>query len=279
MWQRFSYFCIGVAILLSGCLSRQVVPIAYVTGSPTPARAARSSDYGDTAKAIAFALGEELKLSSFETVLYVYPSLNDFKSGFVEELQGKPEQAAASSGSVALANCKHKKILVNGYWFRRVAWRSQVKTLAHEMTHVTQFAMGQWKCREAHAWITEGFANWMAGRVLERLSVDTFASWREEFLREMNEHRTFRALPSLRQLSNYADWEYMARSLGYGATYGQAFFAVDYLIQRCNLDAVVKYLSSFENSADREANFKAAFGFEFSAFEAEFAAHVQKLTT
>jgi len=277
MTRRSSYWFFCVAVIIAGCAGQQVLPISYTTGAPAP-HLRRSSDYGDTATAIAFAMVEELKLPKFETVLYIYPSLSDYKAGFVNELQGSPEQASASSDSVAISNCQYKKILVNGHWFSRVPWTAKVKTLAHEMTHVTQFALGKWSCREAHAWITEGYANWLAYRILDKLSVDNFASARGEYLKAVAEFKSFRTLPSLAAISHYPDWDYTTRSMGYEATYSQAFLAVEYLIERNGLEGIVKYLSLFEDSEDAEANFKTAFGAEFSTFEADFNAYFLKLS-
>lgn len=60
-------------------------------------------------------------------------------------------------------------------------------------------------------------------------------------------------------------------------TYGQAFLAVDFLIQRKGLPAVVEYCRRLGQSEDRLANLEAAFGQELSAFERECTTYLQSL--
>lgn len=277
MSRQSTYIQLSFVFVLSGCFAPQVIPIRYRSGSGTPS-IERWSDYSVQAAAIASALARELELPSFEGVLYVYPSHNDFKKGFEKELKELSETALSSDVVAALAICSEKKILA--YWSSSVPWIAQVKSLTHEMTHLSHFALGKWTCsRPGHAWLMEGFANWMAFRILEGLSVDTFKASHEDFLHGVREFRIRQEFPSLKQLSPYRDWPDMVQTLGYSGTYQQSFFAVDYLIERKGLDSIVKYFTFFEQSADADKNFKAAFGFEFPDFEIDFSNYLTKISS
>jgi hypothetical protein len=54
--------------------------------------------------------------------------------------------------------------------------------------------------------------------------------------------------------------------------YDEAFAAVDFLMRRRGPRAVVRYFELFAGSADRLANFRAAFGEDLPAFERAFRA-------
>jgi hypothetical protein len=267
----------GAAFLLAGCLAgRQVITVSYTPEDPKP-EPIRSYDYERAARVIAYTVAEQLNLPRFETVLYFYPSLKDYEAGFITELEAKSELASARSHALAIANCKYKKVLVNGHWFSRVAWPNRVKTLAHEMTHMAEFQLGNWRCIAPHAWLTEGFAHWSAYKVVEKLGLDTFAAARNELIQNIADFKSGRTLPQLSRLASPADWDYNARSLGLESTYAQAFLAVDYLIERKGLSAVLNYFALFERSRDRADNFKTAFGEDVSVFDADFGAHLKKI--
>jgi hypothetical protein len=269
---------VGLAvILLAGCLtSRQVIPVSYQSESAKPS-AGRIGDYETAIKAISYVMVEELKLPPVEAVVFIYPSLSEYESGFVAELELTPSRAAGMTHTLAIANCKHKKILANGHGLLRVPWRSRVKTLAHEMTHLTQYALENGRCGSPHTWIMEGVANWVAYEITESLKLDSFVKAKETFLEEVARIKFTRTLPLLNQMSTSADWDYWGRSLGTESTYAQSFLAVDLLIEQKGLPAAIEYFGLFGRSNNRADNFKTAFGEDVSVFEEKFNVHLKKL--
>lgn len=264
-------------LLLAGCMtSQQVVPVSYTPGTAKPS-ADRVGDYESAVQAIAYVMVEELKLPAIDTVVIIYPSLHAYEAGFVAELGSTPSQAAAKTHTLAIANCKHKKVLANGHGLSRHPWRARVKTLAHEMTHITQYALGNSRCGSPHSWLSEGVANWVAYTVLESLRLDSFAKGKDAFLDNLSKVKSYQTIPSLSQISSSSDWDYLVRSLGIEATYAQAFLAVDFLIEQKGLPAAIEYFSFFGQANNRAANFARAFGEELSVFERKFSAHLQKL--
>jgi hypothetical protein len=70
---------------------------------------------------------------------------------------------------------------------------------------------------------------------------------------------------------------YLVTDFGYQATYGQALIAVDFLIEKKGLPAIVEYFRLFGKLNNRERNFTTAFGEPMSAFEEKFSKHLQML--
>jgi len=177
----------------------------------------------------------------------------------------------------AIANCKNKKILVNAHGLARTPWSGRIKLLAHEVTHIVQYQLADSRCGSPHRWTTEGFADWVALKVLEGLKIDSFAKAKEKSLERLGSFKSSRTLPLLSQISSAADWEYLVKSLGNEATYGQAFLAVDFLIERKGLPTVLEYFKLFGRSNNRQSNFATVFGESVSTFEREFSGQLEKL--
>jgi hypothetical protein len=275
MTRRSALLQLGFLFVLPGCLAPELIPISYISGSGG-LTLSPSSDYRVQTAAIASELVTELRLPNFQGVLYVYSSLDEFKVGFVKEGDAGGS-TDLNNEAEAVTACKSKKILA--YWSSRVPFAMRVKLLAHEMTHLAHFALGNWSCsRREHAWLMEGFANWMAFRTIERLSVTTFNAEREDFLNGIRAFRSKQEFPSLKLLSTYEDWLKMRQAYGYSGTYQPSFFAVDYLFQRNGLDSIVKYFTLFQHSADADSNFKSAFGLELADFERDFSNYLATLS-
>lgn len=262
--------------LIVGCLTaRQVVPISYGGGDAAAPLATR--DYDAAVKAIARVMVDELKFPPIDAVVIVYPTVAEYEAGFVAEIDANQADAAAKTHFLGVASCKHKKVLLNGYRLARHRWSARVKTLAHEMTHIAQFSLADATCVSSDPWLREGFANWVAYTVLDRLKLESFAKEKESVIENVAAYKSRGKLPSLGQLSAPPDWAYWVRSVGADATYGESFLAVDFLIVRKGLPATIDYFKLFARSGDRRKNFQTAFGEDVARFEEEFAAHLKTL--
>jgi hypothetical protein len=83
-------------------------------------------------------------------------------------------------------------------------------------------------------------------------------------------------LPTLRQLMAPPGWAAVQDKPDGAASYELAMLAVDFLLGRVGIPAVVQY---FRDSAvpDRRGNFAQAFGQSIFEFEAEFMAHLKEI--
>jgi hypothetical protein len=185
--------------------------------------------------------------------------------------------AARHRATTAVAVGMHKRILVNELPFVRYPWSERIRVLAHELTHTVQKALVNGRFINADLWLIEGSANWAAYKVLEVLDIETFGKSREHSVDVVAKARQFQTFPSLTQLAIATDWETWVRTLGLEATYGQAFMAVDFLVEQKGLPALVEYFRLFARPNNRERNFMTAFGEPLSAFEEKFGNHLHLL--
>lgn len=269
-WWRFA--CL--AVLVAGCATTaQQIPIVYAPETPRPSAGAH--DYGTAVQAIASVMVEDLQLPRLESVFYLYPSGADYATGLKSELRDRPDPGGREQ-ALAIASCGRRKVLANAERLARVSWPDRVRTIAHEMIHLAEFALADWRCAAPHYWLMEGFAQWGAYRVTDRLGLDTFAAGAALSSRDAGSFYSASTLPPLDGLTTEAEWEAAERSVGREAVYGESFLAVDFLIERKGLPAVLDYFARFRDSAARGDHFSAAFGEDVDAFQAEFDAHLNR---
>jgi hypothetical protein len=89
--------------------------------------------------------------------------------------------------------------------------------------------------------------------------------------------RVDQTFPTLTQLVTGEEWITWLRTLGHAATYGQAFLAVDLLVEQKGLPAVVEYFRLFGKLNNRERNFATAFEEPVTKFEDKFTEHLMTL--
>jgi len=251
-----------------------VIPLSESSEPPKPA--ARITDYQDAFHAIAVVMGRDLGLPIPRVSLYLYPNRDAYEQGLRTELNVEPALARATAGfSRGMGGAE--KILVNEDMLARTPWPERIRFLSHEFTHTIQYDLARGRRSTSAQWLREGFAEWASYRTVEALDLGRYAEWRAMRLRQFRSMRDVKTLPSLSELSTSAQWIAWRSQQGGEVTYNQAFLAVDFLVERRGHRAAVEYFRLFARSDDRLANFQAAFGQELSAFEREFATHLEGL--
>ena len=124
---------------------------------------------------------------------------------------------------------------------------------------------------------SRGLLNGFPIKFRDSLGIDNFSKSRERNIDLIASARQFQTFPSLAQLASGTDWQTWNRTLGHGATYSQAFTAVDFLVEQKGLSAVIDYFRLFKKLNNRDRNFVIAFGEPLSAFEEKFNAHLRGL--
>jgi hypothetical protein len=268
------YVCLTVT-LLGGCaVAGQVIPPVSYDPAATKTATAGIRNYPTAAAIITSVLVEELKLPPIDTVIIIYSSVAEYEAGFLEEASLTRSQTAEKAYFLARASCRQNKIMVNGPELARLPWSGRMRALAHELTHMAVYSLGKQSCNAAHAWLSEGFAVWSSEKVLDALKIRSLAGKKAEYRAELQTDGAKRAVPSLGQMSLYSDWENLVRSVGGDAANAKAFLAVDFLIERKALPAVLEYFRLFARSNDPDGNFLTAFGQDVSSFEREFVAEI-----
>lgn len=263
-------------LLLTGCAAApRVIPITLSPGQPA-ASADRIGDYPEALRAITAVMHRELNLPIPRAYLYLYPHRDGFETGLVTERRFKPT-LARDTANFAWGVGGPDKVLVNEAALVRVTWPERIRFLAHEFTHTIQYELANGRRSTSDQWLREGFADWISYRVLESLGLDSFTNKREQRLKQVGDARDRQPFPALAQMVTFSEWVTLRNKHGAAVTYGQAFLAVDFLIERKGLPAVVEYFRLFSRSEDRLANFRMAFAEDLHVFANEFVAHLQRL--
>ena len=298
LWLVCSSF--GWGIFLPGCASApRVVQIPTVLEPVRPALSL-TSDYPEALAAIVSIMEQDLKLPVAGGTVTFYPHSIALESALAAEYAKDFEQlerrlgpkekerfqatkaesialAARERATTAVAVGMHKRVLVNELVFARYPWSERIRVLAHELTHTVEKGLVDGRLISADLWLVEGFAEWVAYKVVDALAIETFAKGRERNVDVVAQARQYQTFPSLTQLVTGKEWLTWARTLGREATYGQALLAVDFLIEQKSLPAVVEYFRLFKKQNNRERNFVTAFGEPLAEFEGEFSQHLQML--
>lgn len=207
---------------------------------------------------------------------YFYPSREAFEIGLLTDAKWAP-WAASNAAVYATGAGTYYGILIRADRFNIMPLASRVHLIAHELTHVSQFEMTGGRHTGSDQWLREGFGDWVAYWALDRLRLRSFTESRQRVLRSLQQHRSTDRFPSLGALATFRDFTTAVNQLGWLATYGQAFLATDWLIERAGQEATVDYFRRFGRSDDQEANFEAAFKLRFRDFEAEFRSRLAAL--
>jgi hypothetical protein len=137
-------------------------------------------------------------------------------------------------------------------------WGSVVGLLAHEYGHVIHNFLAGYNVKAPH-WFREGFAEWIASRILDSLSWQSADSAARRAKREMIALQEFDQLV----FHNKAIWDSGAlKPGGWVRTYTAAFLAVERLIHKNGLASAVEYLKT--------GQFEPSFRQSYSSFEKEF---------
>jgi len=100
-------------------------------------------------------------------------------------------------------------------------------------------------------WILEGHAEWVKFKVVDLLGYRAYAESRDIMVRAARES-TIKFFPDLPALINNAAWTEATRRLGAMATYGQAFLAVDWLVEQYGSAKLLEFLDASRSTPIRE---------------------------
>ena len=257
-----------VAALATGtcaCSARQPWTLAVPTADLRPASTIDAIyDYRTAASTVAWSIGKELGLPPFPVTFHFFPGREAFERALLEV--GYEPALAERTASAMTAVGGHRGVLLNADRIDSLEWIGRVSMMAHELGHSLQYELGGGTRGTSDQWLREGFAEWLAMRVLERLDAVTMADIRRLRLRELHAAGRSRA-PALAELVTFPQWV-AATPRGDNVNYALAFIATDFLLERHGVSASVEYFKRFAVSQDRAANFRAAFGEELQAFEA-----------
>ncbi len=226
----------------------------------------RISDYRAAVATIDHTIQSELGEEPFPVAFRFFRDRDAFE---IELLRlGYTVTLAHDAAATMAAIGGPRTVLLNDAVLSSLPWPDRVAILSHELAHTIQYELGGGSRGVSDQWVREGFAEWLTMRVLARLgalSVDAFRRQKTDDVRMRNRSDT----PGLTDLATFPEWIALT---GRGtALYSYAFVAVDLLIARHGVPAMLGYFQRFAAKQDRVGNFEQAFGETLPAFEATFA--------
>lgn len=198
---------------------------------------------------------QELGLPVVEPLyLHLYKDTNAY-AAYASGRGRLPDEMANFSIAVAQEN----RIHINLERTKGRSWISLVRILAHEYTHTVEHTFTGSHRRGAQ-WIREGFASWVAAKVLHAIGWEDYATSLRRARQAVVAEKD--SLPRLSELDDPRDWIKIAsQPKGSIMTYGLALVAVDRLMEKKGVPDMIQYFSS--------EDFQRSFGLSWNEFERE----------
>lgn len=227
-------------------------------------------DYRTAAATVVSIFERDLRFTPFPVTFKFFPDRDAFETALLEV--GYDAALARNTARTMTAVGGHRGVLLNDASFSSLPWAGRIAMLAHELGHSLQYELGGGRRGTSDQWLREGFAEWLAVCVLEHLDAASMTEVRRQRLRELRAAGRSKA-PPLADLVTFPQWvEASGRSDA--TTYFLSFLAVDFLLERHGVPAVLAYFKRFASSQDRVENFRSAFGEDLDAFGALLAARL-----
>ncbi len=255
----------AAALFASACASSSAPQLVSVPqpGLRPASRLDQIFDYRTAAATVTSVIHRDLGFTSFPVTFRLYPDRVAFERALLES--GYDAALARSTAKTMAAVGGHRAVLVNEVSLSSMSWPDRVALMAHELGHSLQYEWCGGRRGASDQWLREGFAEWLSIRVIEKLGDPLMAGIRRERQRQLRTTGRSRT-PRLEQLVTFPQWVRAGEKQG-TAAYALAFLAVDFILERHGVDAVVDYFTRFAASEDRASNFRAAFGEDLESFQ------------
>jgi hypothetical protein len=231
------------------------------------------------ARVVARVLRDRLELPlPVGTTIRVYVNQATFAEGLMRD-GAQVRDEAWDRARVGIAAASPRGLFVRGDLVNGMRLVDKVGLMAHELAHVSQIEMGRGSSRGTPAsWILEGHADWVKYQVLELLGMRSYLESRDEATRTILRAATPIAFfPPLGEIAGADRWTDASIRLGWAATYGQAFLAIDMLVERYGIEKLNTYQRRFATDADPNSHWPAVFPITSSEFLRQFRARLQQL--
>jgi hypothetical protein len=206
---------------------------------------------------------------------YVYVDQATFVDGLMK-VAGERADDVRDRGRFAFGVATDAGLFLRGDYLARMNLAGRSALIAHELAHVSQARLREGGRGRPAQWILEGHAEWVKFKVVDLLGYRAYAESRDIMLRAARAS-TIKFFPDLPALANNADWIDATRRLGALATYGQAFLAVDWLVERYGSAKLLEFLGRFALGTDPRAHWRTVFPIAYRQFADEFRARLEGL--
>jgi hypothetical protein len=270
---------IGLALVLAGCATAgaphrefEIRPAADATPRLSP-----GPDEVELLAAITSVMTQRLGIAlppSTRAYVLREPGAAGGRAG---PSRGHTSEAAWAQGRFAGAVASGSGIFIRGDLLSAMLLAGRTGLLAHELAHIGQRHAARGGRSGAAQWIREGHADWVKSQVLDVLGLAPFGDSRDVVLRSVRQSSTsIRFFPDLEALAKNGDWVSARNRLGSAATYGQAFLAVDWLIERYGNAALLDFFATFGGDG-ADGHWRAVYPIPYRQFIDEFRARLEAL--
>ena len=243
--------------------------------APAPPRLGGSPSDSELLDSIAWLMHNRLDLPfPTDTVAYVCVNQAAFVDGLVKIAGETPDVAWERRSAFGFAT--PSGLFLRGDYLVRMNLSGRAALFAHELTHVSQDRLRQGGRGRPAQWFLEGHAEWVKFRVVDLLGYRAYAESRDIMMRAAVAS-TIDLFPDLGALTNNAAWLEATRRLGALATYGQAFLAVDWLVERYGSAKLLEFLGRFRLEADPQKHWPTVFPLSDRQFADEFRTRLKNL--
>ena len=231
--------------------------------------------YENALTAVLWVMENELGFPPLSGSLELYSDRVSLEAGLVGH--GYEASYARQIASKLDGLTRAGQVLANDSALRWQQWPARITFLAHETTHVAEYALANGRRGASEQWLREGFAEWASWRVIDSLQLGSFAARRRTALVHLREAGDHHELPAFSELVNQSAWVKRGNRKAADPMYDQALLATELLIQRNGVPALLEYFRLFASSDDPLANFRAAFREERQQFEMEFQIRLKQM--
>jgi len=251
---------------LAGCAARTAAPVPLDTRLAAPRLSWIRSDAQALASA-ARVMTHDLRCPPVQATLHLFRDEAAFEAGLIA--RGAPPALAREAARTMTAVSSHRVVLANERRLNRLPWASRTFVLAHELGHVLQYELADGVRGRSEQWLREGFAEWIAMRVVSRLGGLPFT--RLAAARARTVAGWPGPMPPLVSLGSFTDWARATDGPRSPPLTELVTLAVIDLIETYGLDALLQYFRASAAPSDAESDFRDAFGVTRAAFDARMA--------
>lgn len=188
--------------------------------------------------------------------LHLHKDTNAFAAG-----AGRTGRLQSEVAQFSTAIADQLRIHVNMERVKNAPWGVLIRLFAHEYAHNIEYLFSS--LFRGSQWVREGFAEWVAWKVVDSLGWQDYAIAVHRAKLEVV--RQTKSLPTLAEIENLNEWIVWGnRPNGYICTYRLAFLAVDNLLAKAGVAGMQRYFST--------QGFASGFGVTYRDFEQQFKA-------
>ena len=238
----------------------------------------KSPSEAELINAVAWIMSNKLGLPfPAGTKAYIYVNQATLVDGLIQ-IAGEKREEAWDKGRFATGVATRVGLFLRGDHLAQMHLLGRAGLFAHELTHVSQRKLAEGGRGGAAQWILEGHADWIKVQVLDLLGFRPYRESQDEIVRSIiGSKMPVKFFPDLEALATNAGWASARNQLGAPATYGQAFLAVDGLIERYGSAKLLEFLGRFALQTEPREHWRTVFPISYRQFVNEFRVRLEGL--